>query len=59
MARLRINFKGKTFTWTSPVGSVRKGCVVTKNLHNDFAYRIKDSDGRVWIAYPSELTEEV
>lgn len=58
MARLRLDLKG-IYTWTSPVGTIRKGCVIKKNLHNDFAYRIKDMEGKFWLAYPSELKSEI
>lgn len=58
MARLRLD-TSKVYTWTSPVGNIRKGCVIIKNLHNDFSYKVKDNEGKVWFVYPSELTEEV
>ena len=58
MARIRLDTK-KVYTWKSPVGNVREGCVIIKNLHNDFAYRIKDMDGKFWLAYPSELKSEI
>lgn len=58
MSRIRLDVK-KVYTWRSPVGSIRKGCVIIKNLHRDFSYKIKDLDGKTWLAYPSELIEEI
>ena len=57
MARIRLESKG-TYTWTSPVGTIRKGCVIVANLNKDFLYNIRDSEGKLWLAFPSELAPE-
>ncbi len=58
MARETLD-KGATYTWKSAGNVEREGCKILFNSYNGFCYTIKDTNGKTWIAYESELTKEL